>query len=253
MTRPEITWTSGTRESRFSRGQLACQIKPMTHMLRRDLHVMVCAGLMRQYAEMTQIWGKLEHKSYATLLSSPLHCFTLSWFRRARHPVHLSSFWASFSSSSIHHDSERNKTHGLITGHKDTPIFRRLADQGSISGGVISQHKSGGRPNRISRLDNKSGQIGVDTNSSVLFCGIRIPSELSPCKAHSGEVAKTAGINPQDNQPVCLDCKTFDVAHWVASIKRKNGPGRPPSRETLSVASQGELDISSVAEQAPSL
>ena len=53
-----------------------------------------------------------------------------------------------------------------------------------------SQHKSGGKPDQISRLDNKSGQVGVDSNSSVLFRGIRIPSELSPCKAHSGEVAK---------------------------------------------------------------
>ena len=167
--------------------------------------------------------------------------------------VHLSSIRASPSSSSIHHDSERSKTHGLITGHKDTPIFGRFADQGSISRGIISQHKSGGKPDRISRLDNKSGQIRVDSNSSVLFCGIRIPSELSPCKAHSGEVAKTAGINPQDNQPVCPDCKTFDVAHWVASINRKNGPRRSPSHETLSVASQGELDISSVTGQAPSL
>ena len=89
-----------------------------------------------------------------------------------------------------------------------------------------SQHKSGGRPNQISRLDDKSGQIGVDSNSSILFCGIRIPSKLSPCKTHSGEVAKTTGINPQDNQPVCPDCKTFGVSHWVASINRKNGPRR---------------------------
>ena len=167
--------------------------------------------------------------------------------------VHLSSIRASPSSSSIHRDSKRGKTHGLITGHKDTPISGRLADQGSISGGVISQHKSGGRPNRISRLDDKSGQIGVDSNSSILFCGIRIPSKLSPCKAHSGEVAKTTGINPQDNQPVCPDCKTFDITHWVASINRKNGPRWPPSHETFSVASHGEVDIYSVVGQAPSL
>ena len=63
---------------------------------------------------------------------------------------------------------------------------------------------------------------------------------------------KTTGINPQDNPPVRPDCKIFDVTHWVASINRKNGPRRPPSHETFSVASQGELDISSVVEQAPS-
>ena len=83
----------------------------------------------------------------------------------------FTSIRASPSSSSIHHDSKRGKTHGLITGHKDTSMSGRLADQGSISGGVISQHKSGGRPNRISRLDDKSGQIGIDSNSSMLFYG----------------------------------------------------------------------------------
>ena len=66
-------------------------------------------------------------------------------------------------------------------------------------------------------------------------------------------MAKTTGINPQDNQPVCPDCKTFDVFHWVASINRKNGPRRPPSYETFLAASQGELDISSVVGQALSL
>ena len=45
---------------------------------------------------------------------------------------------------------------------------------------------------------------------------------------------------------------TFDVSHWVASINRKNGPRRRPSHETFSVASQGELDISSVVGRAPS-
>ena len=38
-----------------------------------------------------------------------------------------------------------------------------------------------------------------------------------------------------------------------SEFNRKNGPRRPPSHETLSVASQGELDFSSVAGQAPSL
>ena len=73
---------------------------------------------------------------------------------------------------------------------ESTLISGRLADQGSISGGVISQHKSGGRPNQISRLDDKSGQIGVYSNSGILVSGIQIPSKFSPC-THSGEVAKT--------------------------------------------------------------
>ena len=34
---------------------LACQSKAMTHMLHRNLHVMVCAGLMRRDAEVTNL------------------------------------------------------------------------------------------------------------------------------------------------------------------------------------------------------
>ena len=45
----------------------------------------------------------------------------------------------------------------------------------------------------------------------------------------------------------------FDVGNWVACLNRENGPGGTPSHEALSVSSQGELEISSVAGQPPSL
>ena len=45
----------------------------------------------------------------------------------------------------------------------------------------------------------------------------------------------------------------FDVANWVASLNREDGPGGTPSHEALSVSSQGALEISSVAGQPPSL
>ena len=51
---------------------------------------------------------------------------------------------------------------------------------------------------------------------------------------------KITGINPQDKQPACSDCKTFNDTHWVASINQKDGHRRSPSHETLSVASQRE-------------
>ena len=45
----------------------------------------------------------------------------------------------------------------------------------------------------------------------------------------------------------------FDVANWVSCLNGENGPGGTPSHETLSVSSQGALEISSVAGQPPSL
>ena len=51
----------------------------------------------------------------------------------------------------------------------------------------------------------------------------------------------------------CFDCKMFDVANWVACLNRENSHGGTPSHEARSVSSQGELEISSVAGQPPSL
>ena len=51
----------------------------------------------------------------------------------------------------------------------------------------------------------------------------------------------------------CFDCKMFDVANWVAHLNGEDGPGGSPSHETLSMASQGALEISSVIGHPPSL
>ena len=50
----------------------------------------------------------------------------------------------------------------------------------------------------------------------------------------------------------CFDCKMFDVANWVTCLNGEDGPGGTPSHETLSVSSQGALEISSVIGHPPS-
>ena len=52
---------------------------------------------------------------------------------------------------------------------------------------------------------------------------------------------------------MCLDCKMFDVANWVACLNGEDGPAGTLSHEALSVSSQGALEISSVAGQPLSL
>ena len=48
-------------------------------------------------------------------------------------------------------------------------------------------------------------------------------------------------------------CKMFDVANWVARLNGEDGPRGLPSHETLSMAPQGALEISSVTGYPPSL
>ena len=66
-------------------------------------------------------------------------------------------------------------------------------------------------------------------------------------------MAQTSRFDPTSLVKTCSDCKMFDVANWVACLNREDGPGGTPSYETLSVSSQGALEISSVAGQPPSL
>ena len=66
-------------------------------------------------------------------------------------------------------------------------------------------------------------------------------------------MAQTSGFNPKTQVKTCFDCKMFDVANWVACLNGENGPRGTLSHETLSVSSQGALEISSVAGQPPSL
>ena len=66
-------------------------------------------------------------------------------------------------------------------------------------------------------------------------------------------MAQTSGFDPTSQVKTCFDCKMFDVANWVACLNGENGPGGKPSHEALSVSSQGELELSSVAGQPPSL
>ena len=61
----------GDKRIQIQQRALACQSKAMTHMLRRNLHVMVCAGLMRRDAEMTNLHPDLGETRRQELHNSP--------------------------------------------------------------------------------------------------------------------------------------------------------------------------------------
>ena len=168
-------------------------------------------------------------------------------------PVHLPPIWTSHSPPGLYNDRKGSETNGPLQRTQSSPIPGRLADQVPVSGGSPSIRSVGGRPNSVLGLDNKSGKIRTETYSGVFVRGLRIPSRFSPCKTHSREMAQTPGFDPKTQVKTSFDCKMFDVANWVACLNGENGPGGTPSNETLSVSSQGALEISSVAGQPPSL
>ena len=167
-------------------------------------------------------------------------------------PVHLPPIRTSHSPPGLYNDCRGSETNGPLQRTQTSPIPGRLANQVPVSGGSPSEHSGGGRPNPVLWLDNKSGKIRTET-SGVFVRGLRIPSRFSPCKTHSREMAQTSGLDPKTQVKTCFDCKMFDVANWVACLNGENGPLGTLLHETLSVSSQGALEISSVAGQPPSL
>ena len=168
-------------------------------------------------------------------------------------PVHIPPLRAGHSPPGLYNDYKGSQTNGPIQRSQTSPIPGRLVDQVPVSGGSPSEHSGSGRSNPVLRVDNKSGKVRTETYSGVFVRGLRIPSRFSPCKTHSREMAQTSGFDPTTQVKTCFDCKMFDVANWVASLNGEDGPGGTPSHESLSVSSQGALEISSVAGQPPSL
>ena len=168
-------------------------------------------------------------------------------------PVHLPTFRTGHSPPGLYNDRKGSETNGPLKRTQNSPIPGRLADQVPVSGGSPSGHTGSGRPNSILGVDNQPGKIRTETYSGVFVRGLRIPPRFSPCNTHSREMAQTSGFDPTTQVKTCFDCKMFDVSNWVASVNGENGPGGTPSHEVLSVSYQGALDISSVAEQPPSL
>ena len=153
----------------------------------------------------------------------------------------------------FYNDCKRSEADGPLQRSQTSPIPGRLADQIPVSGGSPSEHSGSGRSNPVLGMDHKSGKVRTETYSGVFIRGLRIPSRFSPCKTHSREMAQNLGFDPTTQIKTCFDCKMFDVANWVASLNREDGPGGTPSHEALSVSSQGALETSSVAGQPPSL
>ena len=168
-------------------------------------------------------------------------------------PVHLPPFQTGHSPPGLYNDCKGSEANGPLQRTQTSPIPGRLANQVPVSGGSPTEHSGSGRPNPVLGLDNKSGKIRTKTYSGVFVCGLRIPSTFSPYKTHSREMAQTSGFHPMTQVKTCFDCKMFDVANWVACLNGENGPGGTSSHETLSVSSQGALEISSVAGQPPPL
>ena len=118
-------------------------------------------------------------------------------------PVHLPPFRPSHSPINFYNDCKGSEADGSHKGNQTSPIPRRLAYQGRVSGGGTSEHSDHGGPYTAFRVGNQS------RNPS---------SRFSSCKTHTGQMTQSSGFDP-----TYFDCKMFDVANWVTRLNGEVG------------------------------
>ena len=167
--------------------------------------------------------------------------------------VHLSSLRPTHGPPNFYNDCKGGETHGPLQRHQNSPILGQLAHQGQVSGRRTTEHSDRGGPDSVLRLDNQPGEVRTPTHPGILICGLPIPSRFSPCKTHDRQMAQTSGLDPENKVKAGFDCKMFDVTNWATRLNGEDGPRGSPSHETLRVAFQGALEISSILGHPPSL
>ena len=110
--------------------------------------------------------------------------------------AHIPPLWAGHGPPGFYNDCKRSEANGPLQRSQTSPIPGRLADQVPVLGGSPTEHSGSGRSNPVLGVDHKSGKVRTETYSGVFVCGLRIPSQFSPCKTLSREMAQTAGFDP---------------------------------------------------------
>ena len=159
-------------------------------------------------------------------------------------PVHIPPLRTGHSPPGFYNDCKRIEANGPVQRSQTSPI-PGLADQVPVSGGSPTEHSGSGGSNQVLGVDHKSGKVRTETYSGVFICGLQIPSQFSPFKTRSKEMAQTSGFYPTTQVKTCFSIysKMFDVSNWVARLNGEDGPGGTPSHKAL--------EISSVAGQPP--
>ena len=110
-----------------------------------------------------------------TYLHIPIHPNSRKYLRfcyKSGVPVHLPPIQTSNSPPGLYNDCKGSEANGPLQRTQSSPIPGQLADQVPVSGGSPSEYSSGGRPNPVLGLDNKSGKIRTETYSGVFVRGL---------------------------------------------------------------------------------
>ena len=72
----------------------------------------------------------------------------------------------------------------------------------------------------VLRVDIKSGEVRIQTNSDVFVHDLRIPPRFSPCITHSREIAQSSGFDPMLKVKTCFDCNMMSLIGLLASTEK---------------------------------
>ena len=157
-------------------------------------------------------------------------------------PIQGVALWSVHSAHGVHCFGKGGKTDGHTQGYKNPPVPRRLVGESQIPRNFSPTHSNPGQNVPGPRLDGEFRKIRAGTQTGLRLCRLPVRSQVRPGQTNSGPVAKPSGQDTSTSVTTGLSGPTVHVPDRPTNSHRKADSPRPTAHETLTVASQKQLE-----------
>ena len=161
-------------------------------------------------------------------------------------PVQSSAFRSVHSTLGVHCSSKRGETDGHTQGYKDPPVPRRLVGEGQIPPGLSPAYSGSSKNMPRTRLDGEFGKVRTGTKAHLRFCRLPIRPQGWSGPTDTGLLAKPSGQNNRNTVTTSLSGPAVHVPYSFVNSQREGSSPRPTTHETLTVASQKQLESTQI-------
>ena len=155
-------------------------------------------------------------------------------------PIQGVALWSVHSAHGVHCFSKGGETDGHTQGYKNPSVPRRLVGESQIPKNLSPTHPNPGQNVPGPRLAGEFRKIRAGTQTGLRLCRLPIRSQVWPGQTDPGPVAKPSGQST--SVTTGLSGPTVHVPDRPTNSHRKTSSPRPTAHETLTVASQKQLE-----------
>ena len=162
-------------------------------------------------------------------------------------PIQGVALWPVHSAHGVHCVSKGGETDGHTQGYKNPPVPRRLVGESQIPRNLSPTHPNPSQNVPGPRLAGEFREIRAGTQTSLRLHRLPIRPQVRRGQTNPGPVAKPSGQDTSTPFTTGLSSPAVHVPDRSANSHRKTGSPRPTAHETHTVASQKQLEGTTIS------